>query len=497
MTGPLKIMLVDDEKGFRETSGRLFQGRGFDVITAENGQAALDSLHQGPVDLIVLDLKMPVMGGEEFLKRAHPLYPEIPVIVLTGHGTLDAAVECMKHGAYDFLTKPIDFDRLFLTMERALEKKGFEEKAKRLQDDIVRSYLDLNTEKKRLETIISCMANGVMVTDRNLHIVLHNPALFRMTGTTAPVDDPLPVSSVLNDSSLLETLRKIQSREIGEKEFVSQEILLGEKVLRAISAPTLGPDRNVFWTVTGAVTVLEDITVFKELDRMKTDFVNMVAHELRSPLVSVRQLQTVLLEGMAGPLQEKQDEFVRRGVRKIDSLLELINDLLNVARLEAGRLVQQPVRMDVSEMVAEVVALFEPRARQQGITLTCGCECSLPVHADPGNIEKVLNNLISNAINYSPGGGRVTVSARPAGEFVEIRVSDTGVGIPLEELPKIFDKFYRVKDPKTRHVTGTGLGLSLVKGIVDGCRGKIEVESVPDRGTSFRILLPLAGAEPK
>jgi signal transduction histidine kinase len=223
----------------------------------------------------------------------------------------------------------------------------------------------------------------------------------------------------------------------------------------------------------------------------------MVAHELRSPLVSVRQLQTVLLEGMAGPLQEKQDEFVRRGVRKIDSLLELINDLLNVARLEAGRLVQQPVRMDVSEMVAEVVALFEPRARQQGITLTCGCECSLPVHADPGNIEKVLNNLISNAINYSPGGGRVTVSARPAGEFVEIRVSDTGVGIPLEELPKIFDKFYRVKDPKTRHVTGTGLGLSLVKGIVDGCRGKIEVESVPDRGTSFRILLPLAGAEPK
>jgi signal transduction histidine kinase len=142
-------------------------------------------------------------------------------------------------------------------------------------------------------------------------------------------------------------------------------------------------------------------------------------------------------------------------------------------------------------MIAETVTLFDLRARQQGITLTCSCECSLPIYADPGNIEKVLNNLISNAINYTPGGGRVTVSARPAGRFVEIRVSDTGVGIPPEELPKIFDKFYRVKHPKTRHVTGTGLGLSLVKGILDGYCGKIEVESVPEQGTSFRVLLPL------
>ncbi|RJR38596.1 MAG: response regulator [Desulfobacteraceae bacterium] len=491
MAEPIKIMLVDDERAFRETSGRLFKGRGFDVVTAEDGLAALDKLRQRSVDLIVLDLKMPGMGGEEFLKRAHPFYPDIPIIVLTGHGTLDAAVECMKQGAYDFLTKPIDFDRLFLTIDRALEKRRLEDKTKRFQDDIVRSYLDLNTEKKRLETIINCMANGVMVTDRNLHVVLHNPALLRMSGTTTPVENPLPVSRVLNDASLLETLRKIQNREIGEKEFVSQEILLGDRVLRAISAPTLGPDRNVFWTVTGAVTVLEDITVFKELDRMKTDFVNMVAHELRSPLVSVRQLQTVLLEGMAGPLQQKQDEFVRRGVKKIDSLLDLINDLLNVARLEGGRLAQQPARIDVSEMVTELVALFEQRASQQGVTLNCSCECSLFVFADPGNIEKVLNNLISNAINYSPGGGRVTVGTRSAGKFVEILVSDTGVGIPPEELPKIFDKFYRVKHPKTRHVTGTGLGLALVKGIVDGCCGNIEVESVPDRGTTFRVLLPL------
>jgi PAS domain S-box-containing protein len=488
---PIKIMLIDDERPFRETSRRLFNGRGFEVITAEDGQSGLDALHRNSVDLILVDLKMPVMSGEEFLKKAHPLYPEVPIIVLTGRGTLDTAVECMKRGAYDFITKPIDFDVLFLSIERAMEKRRLEQKTRRFQDDIVRSYLDLNTEKKRLETIINCMANGVMVTDRNLEIVLRNPALFRMTGYTGPAESPLPVSRVIKDGSLLETLRKIQRHEVGEKDFVSQEIRAGESVLRAISAPTLGPDRNVFWTVTGAVTVLEDITVFKELDRMKTDFVNMVAHELRSPLVSVRQLQTVLLEGMVGPLQQKQEDFVRRGVRKIDSLLELINDLLSVARLEGGRLVQQPVRVDVSEVIKEMIGLFEPRAKEQSIDLTCSCECPLPVHADPANVEKIMNNLISNAVNYSPGGGRVSVTARATGGFVEITVSDTGVGIPREELPKIFDKFYRVKHPKTRHVTGTGLGLSLVKAIVDGCGGKIEVESVLDHGTTFRVLLPV------
>jgi len=114
------------------------------------------------------------------------------------------------------------------------------------------------------------------------------------------------------------------------------------------------------------------------------------------------------------------------------------------------------------------------------------------VVADPKNIEEVLNNLLTNAINYSPEGGKVTVTARGADNFVEIKVSDTGVGIDPQELPKIFDKFYRVKHPKTRQVTGTGLGLSIVKGIVEAYRGSIHVESVPDQGTTFTVLLPAA-----
>jgi len=489
------ILLVDDEKQFRDSSQRLLTRKGYDVITAEDGQRALDFLSKNPVDIILLDLKMPVMGGEEFLQLMSPLYPDIPVVVITGHGSLDVAVDCMRKGAYDFITKPFDIPQLVVSIERALEKRNLERKAKTYQEETVQNLLALSTEKKRLETIISCMANGIMVTNKNLEIVLHNPALLRLLDVAAPPANPVPVQAIVKDDSLIETLKKIQSGEPLEKEFVAQEIHVGDRVLRAISAPTLEPERRVFWTVAGAVTVLEDITLFKQLDRMKSEFVNMVAHELRSPLVSIRQIQSVLAEGLAGPLSGKQEDFVKRGMKKIDALLALINDLLDVARLEAGRLVQKQTALDLSEVIEDMVLLMQVRAKEQGIELTYSCQNMKPVVADPKNIEEVLNNLLTNAINYSPEGGKVTVTARGIGQFVEIKVSDTGVGIAPEELPKIFDKFYRVKHPKTRQVTGTGLGLSIVKGIVETYRGSIHVESVPDRGTTLTVLLPAVQGE--
>jgi signal transduction histidine kinase len=224
---------------------------------------------------------------------------------------------------------------------------------------------------------------------------------------------------------------------------------------------------------------------------MKSDFVNMVAHELRSPLVAIRQINSVLLEGLAGPLEEKQQDFVERGMNKIDSLLNLINDLLDIAKLEAGKFVQHQVPTDIGNIIEEIVALMEPRAQEQSIVLNHSSENLKPVQADPKRIEEIFNNLISNAINYSPEGGQVTISAKGLGEYMEIRVEDTGVGITKEELPKIFDKFYRVKNPKTRQVIGTGLGLAIVKGVVDAHQGSIQVESVPDVGTTFKVLLPM------
>jgi len=162
-----------------------------------------------------------------------------------------------------------------------------------------------------------------------------------------------------------------------------------------------------------------------------------------------------------------------------------------VAKIEAGKFVQHRVPTDLSRVLSELVTLMEPRAKSQGIELTYVLEDLRLIHADPKSMEEIFGNLVSNAINYSPEGGKVRVTARGLGDYLEIKVEDTGVGIPSEELSKIFDKFYRVKHPKTRKVTGTGLGLAIVKGAIEAHHGTIDVESVPDKGTTFRVLLPV------
>jgi len=487
MEGKTRILVVDDERVVRDGCQRVLTGKGFDVLTAENGAQAMDVLAGETVDIILLDLKMPVMSGEEVLEKVREQYSNIPVIIITGHGTIDTAVECMKNGAYDFVTKPFQLEQFLLTINRAGEKRNLELKARQFEEENVRNLYDLNLEKSRLKTIINCMANGVMVANRNLEMVLHNPALMKLLEITGEVQNPVPLSQIIGYKALIDTLNRIQSGNAKEGEVVSQEIEAGSNVVRAISAPALGPDNDVV----GSVTVLEDITAFKQLDEMKSDFVNMVAHELRSPLVSIRQQNSVLLEGLAGPLEDKQRDLLERGMRKIDQLLELINDLLDIAKIEAGKHVQHLVPTDIEPIIKETIALLEPRAKDQGIEITYIAEGAGQVLADPKRIEEVFNNLITNAVNYSPGGGKVDVAVVGLGEYMEIRVMDTGVGILEEELPKIFDKFYRVKHPKTRQVMGTGLGLAIVKGIIDAHHGTIQVESTPEKGTTFRILLPV------
>ncbi len=483
----INILVVDDEKVVRDGCQRVLTGKGYSVLTAENGREGIDLLAREAVDIILLDLKMPVMSGEEVLEKTSERYPDIPVIIITGHGTIDTAVECMKKGAYDFITKPFQIDEFLLTINRAADNRRLTKKARQFQEENVRNLYDLNLEKSRIRTIVNCMANGVMVTNRNLEVVLHNPALMRLLEISREIEGPTPVTQIVNSESLATTLKQIQSGETSTGEFISQEIKAGKNTLRAISVPALGPDD----VVVGTVTVLENITPFKQLDEMKSDFVNMVAHELRSPLVSIRQQNSVLLEGLAGPLLEKQKEFLGRGLTKIDQLLELINDLLDIARIEAGMHVQHQISTDIGKIIEDTLALMESRAQEKGISLTYTCNGLKPIYADPKSIEEIFDNLMTNAINYSPGGGQVSVSANGLGEYMEIRIADTGVGIDPEELPKIFDKFYRVKHPETREVMGTGLGLAIVKGVIEAHQGTIDVESTLGKGTVFRILLPV------
>ncbi len=483
-----KVLVVDDEKVVRDGCQRVLCTRGFEVSCAEGGEAALALIRNEPPDVILLDLKMPGMSGEEVLEHTRRDCPGIPVIVITGHGTIDTAVECMKKGAYDFITKPFQMDEFLLTVKRAAEKSTLEKKARLFEEESSRNLYDLRLEKSRLKTIINCMANGVMVTNRNLEVVLHNPALLRLLNIDHELPEPASVKDIVCDEAILKALSDIVANHLQPMGAIGQEITCQKTVARAISAPVAGPDANIV----GTVTVLEDITAFKELDRMKSDFINMVAHELRSPVVSIRQLNSVILEGLAGALNEKQKDFIGRSIAKADALLGLINDLLNVARLESPAIPQRRVPTDVGPIIDEIIKLMEPRVKEAGVTLVSQHGTLMKISADSGQIDEVLNNLITNAVNYSPDGGEILVTASNMGEHVGIQIKDQGVGIPREEIPRIFEKFYRVKNPRTRKVAGTGLGLSIVKGIIEAHHGSIQVESEMEKGTTFTILLPAA-----
>ena len=485
------LLVVDDEKVIREGCARLLRPEGYRVLMASNGREALEVMASHPVNAVLCDLKMPVMGALEVLEETSKRYPDVPVIVITGHGTVESAVQCMQKGAYDFVTKPFRAEHLTLVTQRALEKQALERQARELERERARNLQDLAMEQSRVRTVVHCMADGVLVTNRNLEVVLCNPALLRLLGPTGPLEDAHSVSKCFNDGALVETLQALLARGEDEpEELVSQELTCGRSQLRALSTLIHGPGHEVL----GTVTVLHDITRFKELDEMKSDFVHMVSHELRSPLSAIQQQHTVILDGLAGPLTEKQSELLERARDKIQGLLELINDLLDIAKIESGHALQQQVPMDLGRVLEEAAGLLTPKAEAHGVALKLDMPDEIPfVTADPRGMEEVFTNLITNAIHYSPGGGEVSVSVLARQGYLEVRVRDAGVGIDAQEIPRIFDKFYRVKHPETRKVIGTGLGLSLVKSIVEAHRGAIEVDSEPGKGSTFRVLLPAAG----
>ena len=488
MSEPYTVLVVDDEEVLRLGCSRVLASEGYRVNTAANGREALDLLAAEPANVILCDLKMPVMGALELLEEASVRFPNIPVIIMTGLGTVADAVECMKKGAYDFVTKPFSIDHLTVVVRRALEMQLLEARTRQLQEEQARNLYNLAMEQSRMHTIVNCMADGVLVTNREGEVVLCNSTLLQLLGVETPPPQPGPLHHYLDNPDFVSAITSLLAESHPDRsKLLVQELSADRLHLRSLSAPFYGPDNQVL----GTVTVFHDITHFKEVDEMKNDFVRMVSHELRSPLAAIMQQHAVILDGLAGELSAKQRELLARAHAKIQGLLNLINDLLDLAKMEAGHGQLEQVPLDLREVLTELVELLRERAASQKIILELEVSDGLPlIRADRRSMEEVFTNLVSNAINYSPDGGEVRIAAISHGDYLEVLVRDQGIGIEPEELPKIFDKFYRVKSPKTRQVIGTGLGLSLVKGLLEAHRGSVEVESAVGVGTTFRVKLP-------
>jgi two-component system sensor histidine kinase/response regulator len=229
-----------------------------------------------------------------------------------------------------------------------------------------------------------------------------------------------------------------------------------------------------------------------KLNQFKTEFTNMVTHELRAPVGGAQSLLRALLRGLAGELNPQQIEILKRIEGRLDELLELINDLLDLAASKTVAPQEAVEPIAVQPILQEVVDRFEPDAQAKNVQLVVRLpDDVVKVQATEDGLGKIFGNLVGNAIKYTPTGGRVTLEARQNGAQLAVSVADTGIGIPADDLDKIWEDFFRAKNAKRSGILGTGLGLSIVKELVDQYGGHIDVHSVEGQGTTFTLQLPL------
>jgi len=381
-----RILVVDDEKEIRDFLYKaLSRMGGFHVEVAETAEEALQKIEKDQFDLVLTDLKMPKMDGLQLVTEIAKSKPEILTIMMTGHVTIDSALEAMKRGASDYLMKPLNLDELIIRIRKVLEERQ----------------------------------------------------------------------------------RFVRLKDFADKlEKANQEL--------------------------------------RKIDAMKSEFVSVASHELRTPLAAIKNAVQLMLSGKTGEINENQSKFLSMAERNINRLTNILNDLLNLSKIESGKIELKFEDIELKGLIELTASSLRPQADGKSIQIEVEVPEQIPtVYGDPEKIEQILTNIIGNSIKFTAEGGKILITAKllsPEKEggprhTVAVNVKDTGIGIPPEHLDSIFEKFHQVEGSLHRSVSGTGLGLAITKGLVEAHQGKIWVESEVGKGSTFTFTLPLAEGE--
>lgn len=484
----VRILIIDDEKVIREGVERALSKRGYQIAKAEDGDRGLELLKAQQFDIVLTDLMMPGLDGFAVLDWIRENQPHVQVIVITGFATVTKAVTAMKQGAFDFVGKPFTPDYIRVVVDRAIDKLAMRAETEQLREEKNRGLAAIDKSQSRLKSVFSCMAEAVLITDSAGVVVLHNPAAIKILEIqTDPVIGKPLAASIRDKTAVSMVSEAIAKSVVVTREFPPGSI--SRKYLRAYCSPV----KTELGQVIGSVTTFEDVSAHKEIDRMKSDFVAMVAHELKSPLASVEQMIYALQVGCVHEAASSCNALHKRMTTRTKDLLRLIDNLLNLAKLESGTAVFNLEPVKGEDIIRDVIEIATPQAEGKKIELSykpCGQEWWFNVDYD--HMRTAIMNIVSNSIKYTPEGGQVVLSTSVAGGFANFAVKDSGIGINKEDVPHIFDRFFRVKGKATRHITGSGLGLALVKQVIEAHQGYIDVQSTPDVGTTFTLSFPLA-----
>jgi PAS domain S-box-containing protein len=370
-------------------------------------------------------------------------------------------------------------------------------KKARLYEDLGREkrqteqmFQNVQEKSNELEAVLQGIGDGVLVTDTALNLVMMNPVSAHIFGVE---DDPLlgkPLEYTVGHAGLVEVIR---GAEKAPGQAVIREIRVPmtrehpEMVCQALATTVPGAAGDA----RGVVTVLRDITSQKQLEQMKSNFLSVISHELKTPLHSIKGFVDIILMGKTGRINELQQDFLSTVRGQTDQLQNLISDLLEFSRLESGQIKLRVEEISLADVAQKVVEKLSPQAQEAQIALLSQIPEDFPtVEADALRMEQVLTNLVDNAIKFTPANGRIVVAAEDVGDRVLVSVADTGIGIPPAEREKIFERFYQVDSGAARPYRGTGLGLSICKHIVEHHRGRIWAEGAEPQGSIFKFVLP-------
>ena len=341
----------------------------------------------------------------------------------------------------------------------------------------------ITIERRQIEALVEGMIEPVIMLDENLVLVSMNAAARRLLelGPKAPFD-PFRLAP--------HTLARAFGRVAESRGEVVQEEISFEHPSPRVYDVRLSPVSDPTGRRIGTVALFQDITSRREVEQMKTEFVANVSHELRTPLTSIKESISLLLDGVAGEVTESQKECLCIAHEEVNRLVRLINDVLEISRIEATRLHLDRSLVSIRALAEEVLKTLRVRAERSQIHMTLEAPARLPrIYADPDRITQILLNLLDNALKFTPPGGSITLRLEDGTGCLSVRVSDTGRGIPAGELDRVFDKFHQVRSPRESGVGGTGLGLSIVKALVEMHGGTISAESSPGHGSEFVFTL--------